>query len=579
MKIRKPKIEFPTSANSDYWFLSWKGKYYPKEGVLNRNLYFVNTFDFSDKTSCMNFAETYSISIPFNNDLFFSVGEIYNKKGVMKKGVGDYTKKLKIKNGVLPFYKTTSKSVGIDVNYCKGYPFPKNDELHGLNYFHLNIFERDFTKSQKETKEIKCILPADILCHFLFFKSNNLLNILLMNRLADFVPIDRIKIYQEEDIIIGELAYDNTKLKKRDVEYLAPYFFFKNSRGIKSMYSIGSNLINDLIVKNNNDEEVKSSIKIDLPFDCKSKMTLQGKEFFDSGSDCNYFVVYNILKLELEDTKQLIVDRIRVVPMHPNDSTKDRKNHKPIVIERNQADRGNDNLDINIDNIPGNSAFPVGEERIDKVILSELFNIPIEHSKREKQLNAYQVKTNIFKKEIDSITTCLDDFDSNSKAMRTNFSEITLTINRYDYIVRAIEKLKENIIVEAKYLSLNRELSKMKTIYLFYAGRAYEVMIVQLLYEGRYYYIVEFDKGYTGLISNKNYLNITVDKLILLLREFMVRKIKWSEFHESSDDFLKQHDIIVFEPIEHQKNKFKSIDDLIKHASGKIEQKIKYKAA
>ncbi|WP_034734520.1 hypothetical protein [Chryseobacterium indologenes] len=528
MTKKKHIIDFP-KGRGRYWYLFWIGKIkYDKQRKVD--LYFYNKL-MPD--------ESWYNNIDYNNWVVKQVPVSF----LSEYGIGSLYDVEEEK--LLPTSQDNSYNFTIpDSYYMTQNKFP----LIGNEYFIKNssqIIDNSFKYlkvfGKNKFKKSRCILisPYTIL-QYLFFYNDKLINKAFSGELLSGFNTDNIKTYSGlgDDLgkKIGELHYDASKLTKQEAIILAPFFFIKDGKGTKFLWSIYSHVQESFF----NNLKEKVSVYLNLSWEFKKyNLGVIGKEMYaldSEGKKVDYLLAYRITNFTFLDEQPYTVDEIRLFPFNAKNSTKDRENHDPIDVTRPSLSE-TEGLSLNLTKDTANNN-PAGEVTNDKI--RNPFYIPVNIIKREKQKEAYNVDLQKGDNENKDVIREIENLLEFSDTVKENVKNSIITIGNFEYFKEVIRILRENYLNESPNFDV-KEFSKNEIPLPF--------QFVEISHLNKYIYFVEFGNGIIGVFNKELFLRISVENLFLLGSEFNdyeneikeTSKILWSYIrnHYSRDYIAK----------------------------------------
>lgn len=550
---RRPKFRFPDSKG-DYWFLNWVGYTKRNTDHFTIDLYFVNTSTPSDRVGNFLLESQVIINKPSSVLYHFTIGCIFNRAGKLILHPKEYAKKYTAILKLAPNFLPTKKQLP----FGKGCHFPIPEDKKNFVYYKI------YQKNQFGPSIV--ILPIHTICNFLYFGSSELIKILMEDRLSEIVDLNSKKQGNDEDGWKGLLYYDNLKISKEEIKKLAPLLFIKNGLGVVALRKIGSLLLKGLLKEKS---KFKSYIDTTLPFH-GCELTLHGKYINYNGS--KYFIVYEINNITINKKENYVVDSIEIKPKFPNESTEDRNNHVPKKGDKKRGENVDIELIISSENPIGDSFNPIENIKTDENIFDS--DIPIEFETRLDQDETYDVNTSVIPTHMEEITLELEKIEKESKALRSKLIKEKLVFNRFEYLHLLCEILDKEYGVSKSFVEFANYIDQKRTSYFLYNGKSYELIVVKIKHEARVFYLVEFQKGLTGIIHDIHHNDIDLVRLDLLIREVVKDEMEWSLIFRQSKRYLRKYGIQIIQPVRHQVKNMKDYDAITFHAAEKIYSKI-----
>lgn len=579
-KIKKEllKIDFNKNAPGRYWYLYFIEKIGFSDKTVNVKFKFINSESpdnfYKGFNPCRGFRET--IVKPIEFLYFLETGMIYDTE------IDDFIKQSEYFNKnwniTIDFpallEKTNMPFTFLDSKYS---PLNNDDDLDGLNYYYFDL------------RNNKVILTDNVLSKYFSFKSTRFISRLITNGINELFDINNIRIgFDEQGNKTGYLRYNNDLISKNDIKGISYLFFIKNNSGIKYLKSLESNIVSYFINNKDNQQKLNSGVYLDTkyPFNYNISYILQGKRF-QVGNDY-YFIAEKIVS-HIAKTNEFIVNRVELEPMNPKDSTKDRKNkekedvNRPVEPIKNQ-------LEITT-NISGNPISNIKENPIN-TNKPNGFSIPTFKKKRKSQNKAYNVTKLPNNQELKGDTAVVQESDNETKSQRNSFFEQIniIKVDKFELMNLVSENLKNNgVIIENNYL--NKSIIQ-KNVYDFDGPK---VMVISLCYDGKYFYIIDFEKSSGGFIRTNYMTKIAPITLELFIKECLKINIKtdkskkvdnknddnenkdenkglsfWTKVRLKEKEIFEKHGVIIEMPFDHPRINIKSKNEAAEKISNKI---------
>lgn len=572
------KINFNKNAPGRYWYLYLIEKIGYSDKTINVKFKFINTVSpdnfYKGFNQCREFRETIVLPVEFlyylesgmiydtEIDEFIKQSEYFNENWNI---TIDFPALLEKTNVQFPF---------LDSKYS---PLNNDDDLEGLSYYFFDLNSN------------KVILTDNVLSKYFSFKSTKFISRLITNGINELFDIDNITIaFDEQGIKTGYLKYNNDLLSKNDIKGISYLFFMKNNSGIKYLKSLESNIVSYFINNKDNQEKLRSGVYIDTkyPFNHEISYILQGKRF---QVDKDYYFIAEKIVSHIAKTNEIIVDRVELEPMNPNDSTKDRKNKEKEDVNR-PGEPIKNQLEITT-NISGNPIGNIKENPI-KTNNPNGFSIPTFKKKRKSQNKAYNVIKLPNDQEFKGDTAVVQESDNETKAQRNSFFEQIniIKVDKFELMNLVSEKLKKNeVIIENNYL--NKSILQ-ENVYDFDGSK---VMVLSLCYENKYFYIIDFEKSSGGFIRTNYMTKIAPMTLELFITECLKINIKtdkskkvdnkndnnenkdenkglsfWTKVRLKEKEIFEKHGVIIEMPFDHPRINIKSKNEAAEKISNKI---------
>lgn len=559
------KTDFNKNATGRYWYLYWIEKIGYSDKTTNVKLKFINTESpdnfYKGFNPCREFRET--IVRPIEFLYFLEPGMIYDTEIDEFINQSEYFNENWNITIDFPAFleKTNVPFTFLDSKYS---PLNNDDDLDGLNYYYFDL------------KNNKVILTDNVLSKYFSFKSTKFISRLITNGINELFDINNIRIgFDEQGNKTGYLRYNNDLISKNDIKGISYLFFMKNNSGVKYLKSLESNIVSYFINNKNNQEKLGSGLYLDTkyPFNHNISYILQGKRF-QVGNDY-YFIAEKIVS-HIAKTNEFIVDRVELERMNPKNSTKDRKNK-----EKEDVNRPGEPQKSQLEFTTGVSGNPIGniKENATNTNNSIGFSIPTYRKKRESQNKAYNVTKLPNDQELKGDTIVVQESDNETNVQRNSFfDEIKIiTVDKFNLMNLVSEMLKGyGVIIEYNYLN---KLTLQTNVYDFDGSKA---MVIPLNYEGKYFYIIDFEKSSGGFIRTNSMSKISPLTLELFIKECLkinndIKKDDskkglnfWTKIRSKEEEILEKQGIIIETPFDHPRMNIKSENE----AAEKIAKKI-----
>lgn len=570
--IKPPKFNFNQKALGKYWYLCWVGKIRHKNDNFLALLHFVNSNKGNDHVNDINSSYRCVIEVSIGVLYLLPIGTIYNADGSIHKTLSDYDKKYYTKVSAVANYNPTTENF----SFLKSSYSHLTDKIdfEGLRYFKFINRKSDKNNPDKVIR-VHVILPIQTLCNYLFFKSSNIINRLLNEDLGQCFMLKSKKIIHKEDKKIGFVIYDNKKLNYSEAKALAPFLFMRNNSGIKSITALETNLKHFFYSNKNDISKFKKGTYLytELPFNHQTFFKLQGKEFNDNGK--HYFMAYRIIGHEFRGKNIFDVDEVLLEKLYPQNNLKNQNSSQntvitgttPVLLE---------NLEISITNTSGNNSIPIHQEIIETDSFFD-FDIPIYEVIKDVNDKDYDATLIPNDMDIEGATLAPYISDSDSEFIRVNYNSSLKEVNRFEFIKQTVNILHLNYGVEFKFKTMNKVISSSLTYNFIKLERSHQVMVVELLFENKYFYLVEFEMGHTGFIHDNRFDSIIPFRLEMFVVDCLTHYTEleknqrfWTVLKEKTVLFLKRHSIVVEMSLEHQSKGFKTNEEVILKMANKI---------
>jgi len=562
LNMRKtPKINFNSSATERYWYLYWIGKIVYENRIFKVRYYFINTWRNDDQIRGYKNGTIEVKTLPIKSLFSLTPGIIYDSLEDNLITPSNYLERDKQQLSVfaVPNYRATTRPFP----FLKSEYTPLNEDMdfEGLSYYTFNS-ENDYGKS------IKVILPIHVLCHYIFFKSSNLIYLLINHDLSEFFYMNDKAILDLEGEKVGFVKYNNSVIKEQDAINLAPFLFMQNDKGIHALNSLSLRLKKFFIEYKDYESVIKLGkyLDTDWPFTKNMNLNIQGKEFTVNGE--SFFMGYRIINHNIKGNL-LTVDRIRVLKTFSTSKVNDDSTKLSITV-KNNSDR---NLETSLENIVGNSTYNIQQNFIETDSVFN-FEVPVDIISNNESDASYNM--NLIPSEEDLSKGTLNTFnaDPESEYIRQEFnSRFKLKIDRFDFVINAVSKLKTEFNIDANFNTLDKKMLTQHT----YNFQDNKVMVIELNHEDHFYYLVEFDRGTLGFIHKTDFtsviplfLEIFIDNCLLELENLYKNEYLWTRIKKKKNEFLEEYQIVVRTSLTHQVDGFENADEAAIHMAEKI---------
>jgi hypothetical protein len=557
-------ITFKENVPGRYWYLYWIGKVIFESNLFKIKLYFLNTEKpdnfYNSYKDCGNHKQ--EIVLPIENLVFLTPGAIYDSKRKKVLSPSSYNKdewNVKID---FPFdYRKTGKDFPFLLS--KYSPLSEGNDLEGFNYYAFGG-----SKNRK-------IVTDHVLCKYFFFKSSKFISSLMRVGINEMFDVNDIKIIISNGKRVGILKYNNNCIGIKDVELIAPFFFTKGGIGIKTLVAIETKVLSFFINNKDNLKKINEGVYLDtsFPFSDNVSFFIQGKKFNVDGND--YFISERIVNHE-HNPNLFLIDEIRVEEFFPKSSTADKKSLDAIKtnIKAQPLDKSKE-LKLTAESNLGDSQIDIVDNYIGLGNVSG-FKFLVKKIIRDSQDNAYDVSLIPTDEEIHDATIVNQESESGLSSIRNNFIEEFINpeyLSRFELMKLTVRKLEEEYQVRCEFNCLDNVILNNE----IYVISKRPVMIISLFYKNRYFYLVEFNRGFTGFIHDKNMDRIDPFKLDLFLKA-SVRKIDelsknqyvWTKIAEFSEVTLEKLGIVIGNPLKHNLLNYEKASDAALFMAKKI---------
>lgn len=556
-----PKISFNPEAPNRYWYLFWIGKIVFENHTFKVRYYFINTRRNDDQIRGYKNGMIEVKTLPIKSLFFLTPGLIYDSLKNNLITPSNYLERDKQQLSVFAVanYRATTRPFP----FLKSKYTPLNEDMdfEGLSYY-------TFNSDNNYGKSIKVILPIHVLCHYIFFKSSNLIYLLINHDLEEFFYMNDKTILDLGGEKVGFVRYNNSVIKEQDAINLAPFLFMQNDKGIHSLNSLSLRLKKFFIDYKDYESVIRKGryLDTDWPFTQDMNLNIQGKKFTVNGE--SFFMGYRIVNHDVKGNL-LTVDRIRVLKTFSTSKVNDNSTKLSITVKNNS---GRD-LETSLENIVGNSTHNIQQNLIETDSVFN-FGIPVDVISNDKNDASYNI--NLIPSEEDLSKGTLNTFNTDPKSeyIRQTFnSRFKLKIDRFDFVVYAVSKLKTEFNVGANFNTLDKKMLTQHT----YSFQGDKVMVIELNHKDHFYYLVEFERGTLGFIHKTDFtsivplfLEIFIDNCLLELENLYKNEYLWSRIKKKKNEFLEEYQIVVRTSLTHQVDGFKNTDEAAIHMAEKI---------
>lgn len=535
-KSRTIELNFP-ERTWNYWYLIWIGKIHYQKRQRKVELYFYNKKSPTDYFGDLDRTGLYMNLVAISCLSELKIGSIYDTR---EKKVIDF-----------------NQGQGFDIFIRENlYLAKKEFPLNRNQYFIENSNEivppgftylKAFGKNDRESRMV-LISPYTIIQYFLF-NNDVLINNAFSGELIEGFKLKEIVYYKckETGELIGKLKFDTEKLSKDQAIILAPYMFFKDGSGIKFLKSIYSHVNKAFLDRLSGKKSTYLSFHWD---DFRNyEIMVQGKPYFTVSANGKeeYLLAYQINSFKFKDRKPYIVDKIELYPISSKDSTDDRENHDPEVVNR-PRDPETESIALNL-----NADMALLLPPINTPVETEQgnpFNIPVELIKRDQQNNAYIVNHIPNNDAINSVTRDLEYLENESESIRENIKNIIITVGKFEYFREVLNVLKEEFFSKSSSFHINS-----------YPPSFFQKSfhIAEISYLSKYIYLVEFGSGIIGVFNSGNLNKISTERLSGIISAFLQKedkvesgKVLWTQIkNKFENEFYERYYIVIHTGVKH----------------------------
>ncbi|OUD28620.1 hypothetical protein, partial [Flavobacterium sp. FPG59] len=373
---------------------------------------------------------------------------------------------------------------------------------------------------------------------------------------------------------IGLLKYNNNLLGEEDVSLMAHFLFMPGDKGIKSLLKLESEVLSFFVRERNNHEKIKSGIFLNTIFPFSENLlsvNIQGKAFKVDEQD--YFIAERIIDHQY-NPNLFLVDKIRIEELFPKTSTDQKADldKTKVSLPAQPSIKGN-RINLTSESL-GNSKANIIDTHINSGRVSG-FQFPVEKIIRDKQDKAYDVSLIPTEKQLNEGTSINQGSDLGSDSVRNNFLDTLppTSISRFELMRLTVKKLEEKYRVKCQFKCLSSSILSNNT----YKISNHSVMVISLYYQNKYFYLVEFNRGFTGFIHDNSLERIDPFKLELFLKS-SVKKIDelkknqyvWTKIRMFSDDAKKKLGIVIVDPLKHSLKNYNNTSEAAYGMANKI---------
>lgn len=539
---KKVTDEFP-QANGRYWYLYWIDKIFYENKNFKVDFYFVNTNESNGYLRNFNLDKIHKIRVPVEYLCDYHIGTIcdtnFNNK--IKKNEGFSKDSFSVKPGI---YRPTKASFPLI-----DYPFfPNEPNLNDVNFSY-------FTYNSNYSKHPVIVTPY-CLAEYLLFRSTSLTKKIFSGNILAAFHFNNLKILKDKtsNEVIVELPYDKKKLKnENDAITISKYLFLKNKAGIKMIKSIYSSIQQGFRDNSARGQEVSSFLNLNFEFGGYSG-DVEGKLFYRLKDTGKVFLASKIIKLNYTE-KPYSIDRIVLIPIdekiNTTNSTVNPNNTKPVKpnitglnLYLNPPTRPHDDVR---EVIATNQIDPIDiNVEVKPIIIDESYGenfIPLEFdvdggSRNTDELDEYIGELITIQQEVEKV-----------------YEEI-IYIENLKYFEKVVEYLNEREDIQINYDPLN--IGGKYPISIL-GIRQFKIDIVEVIWNQKYLYLVEFGSGNIGVFRGVDATN-TVDSedIVEMLEEFVKinpeeakYKLLWTIVYNERKEFAQEKGVKIERGIEH----------------------------
>lgn len=467
--------------------------------------------------------------------------------------------------GASDLYRTTSQKLPFSCEDSE-YPFPDDVCLEGFRYF--KHASKNFQKER-----VHVILPVFVLCKYLYFTSTRAIDFIVGYELGDVVDFSSKAVLSvEEGKSLGYLKFDNQRLDHDEIRALAPYFFYKNDTGSRALRMIGSSIMKEIVNRSGNPVYPDTL----FPFNHKSTIKVHGQSFKAKGS--NYFMVYGISSIQPDVRDNVEVDSFYCKPFIEENQEGEGKADEKLEVIKNIPYNTRKRLKVSTGKRPTNSFHGTKSFHYEGEQDFLTYDIPVKFEKNKLKNVEYNVIPNFVQKDLKGLSTNLRNYDSESEMLRSVFKQKYKVFDRYDYVRKIAMLLNLEAEFETEYVHFDSGNKTKKINYVRIGEEVYQCMIVSIKYKGKYFYLMEYDRNFTGLLCDTGFLKMADKNLFILaiaiIRDYMmVYDYFWTRITEDTL-FQKRFDIQVLTSIKHQYDKKETMEEVVAWGARKTAQRI-----
>lgn len=556
---KKHKLEFPQAAGR-YWYLFWIGKIYIEDKVFKVNLFFVNKANPNvDITDFSIESQTFIHKVNASNLMYYYPGIIFDSQELnliapimLDKDNPDYKKSLtrmrtRMENDK-PYYPTSTTIPLVGVRN-----FPRVKELQEEDITFMKYY-RSFTNRDQSKKIFTVIVTPYCLLDYFFFTNSRIINKILSGQAIMAFKFDKLIISSHPDKLgkkIAKLPYDNEILTKNEAKDIAPYLFMKDKLGVKMLNSIYSSLYNKFR-KNKKNEDERTGAYMDLYFNTnKYELKLEGTSYYDKTivkekikQHHNIYLASKITECIFLENNIFEVDEIVLIPLFPNNKNSDTDDVNITSLDTYEPSQ--EIMTLNM--YPNRPASYSNNNKPDTIKTNQVrpFNIDVKiETLTGDNANIINTPSDI---SVDGVSTETgnDSIFDDLLLLQQDAEKIyykTILIDNLEYFAEVVKELKEmeksrNISVNDDPLNEGREKYPvdMKNI------NNYLIDIVEIQSGKKYIYAVEFGHGMIGIFNDTNGVQISSERLGVLLKQF----IKKDEEQLKNKNSKKKENIMLW---------------------------------
>jgi hypothetical protein len=268
--------------------------------------------------------------------------------------------------------------------------------------------------------------------------------------------------------------------------------------------------------------------------------------------DQEIFIAYRIAEFEISKD-QYCVDRIDLIPFNSKDSTIDRKNHEKINVSRPvSSDHKGYSLVLNQEATSSYSS-PTDIQKTDQRCSMA---VKVRVISRDEQKEAYNV-TPFAPGEIEGLSRELENLDNSIKYYKENIKkefECIELISNYKYFKRLVQEL-----IDRFHLDINKNPFKIEDNKSLVFIESFKLDIVEIHFELKFFYLVEFGKGFIGIFNcykriNPMDLEVILIDFVKLSDELLKGQVLWTLVNNRKELYRKRYGIEIQTGIEHKRH-------------------------
>ncbi|KAF2082005.1 hypothetical protein [Flavobacterium sharifuzzamanii] len=524
-----------------FWFLYWIDGIYIRDEVKYADFHFINKNSPDDNFHEFQNSKRVIISLKFSLVCFFSIGCVFDEYGrLIHFPEGDNYNSDVItlsENYSLIKEKANIKELVDNIFY----PLPSLRLTNEICYFVANV------KIKKDW--IKVIIPILSVCSYLYFKSEIITELIVSNDLLYFISFHEL---EKDNKKIGYVEYDNSKILNNEVRSIVPFFFLKDSLGMKSLDLISNNILLGLI--QNRMEETDKLIYLNtiMPFSNMVDFELKGKMITINNK--KYFFSYAVKNIIIKDDDLFKVDKVMLVPKY--NKVKYWENAIKNFRERTKRERRKLN--------EGYKKLQYVKDYNGIYFPSDfcLKNLP-------SSFGLY-IETQMSDDELIEIHHNLYQNNSRGIALNSNYMNLI-----YESLINDIRFQKIN------FIAIDDVIFKRKQTIIFVNELEFNVWVIEIKYKDFYFYLIDFLREHIGVVSSiRGYSRITPLTMKVFLHKIIYNYLRYPNFYmwfkikQDRSTFIKDFEIDILDSQDYNPLDFYSSDNKAFEKISDIEQKL-----